>query len=79
MELILEREQDQISVPTPDGGAVLVDLRQHRPQVVRRLLTCGVSADTLVQLLPEWSALIVSIAHQLDVENLSHWQASELP
>lgn len=79
MELMLEREQDQVAAPSPDDGAVLVDQRQHRAQVVRRLLSCGISADTLVQLLPEWSELIVCIDHEPGTDDPARRQPRELP
>ena len=65
MELMLERAQDQVAVPTPDGGTVLVDRHQHRDHVVRRLLCCGVSAATLQHMLPEWSPLILRVDREL--------------
>ncbi len=71
MELTLERTQAQIAVPTPDGGNVLVDPRQHRADVVRRLLCCGVSAATLLHLLPEWSELIGRVDRELTVEGVA--------
>ncbi len=66
MELMLERAQAPVAVPTPDGGTVLVDPRQHRADVVRRLLCCGVSATTLLHMLPEWAPLILRVDRELD-------------
>lgn len=43
-----------------EGGAVdaVPDLREHRPEVVRRLLARGVSPRVLEALLPGWELFI---------------------
>jgi hypothetical protein len=51
-----------VCIPVPGGSHVLVDPRQHREDVVRRLLLLGVSTRTLRALLPAWSALIVAVS-----------------
>ncbi len=58
MYLMVEPPGDQVAIPMPDGGEVLVDPRQRRSRVVRRLLRRGVTAATLRLLLPEWIDLI---------------------
>ena len=58
MYLMVEPPGDQVAIPMPDGGEVLVDPRQRRVRVVRRLLRRGVTAATLRLLLPDWSDLI---------------------
>jgi hypothetical protein len=54
----------EVSVPTPDDGHVLVDLRERRADVVGRLLDLGVTPRTLMTLLPEWEAMIARVAAQ---------------
>ncbi len=58
MYLMVEPPGDQVAIPMPDGGEVLVDPRQRRVRVVRRLLRRGVTAATLRLLLPDWTDLI---------------------
>ena len=58
MYLMVEPPGDQVAIPMPDGGEVLVDPRQRRTRVVRRLLRRGVTATTLRLLLPDWTDLI---------------------
>lgn len=58
MYLMVEPPGDQVAIPMPDGGEVLVDPRQRRARVVRRLLRRGVTPRTLRFLLPEWIDLI---------------------
>ena len=58
MYLMVEPPGDQVAIPMPDGGEVLVDPRHRRARVVRRLLRHGVTAATLRLLLPDWSDLI---------------------
>ncbi len=58
MYLMVEPPGDQVAIPMPDGGEVLVDPGQRRSRVVRRLLRRGVTAATLRLLLPEWIDLI---------------------
>lgn len=53
------------TVTSTDGRQVLLDPRQHRAQVIRRLLTAGVTADTLRAIVPEWSSLISEIDGEL--------------
>ena len=65
MELMVEPRRVPVAVPIPGGGEVLVDPRQHRAHVVRRLLCGGVSATTLRHLLPEWATLITQTEHEL--------------
>lgn len=60
-----------VSVRTPDGGEVLVDPRSHRADVVRRLLCLGVSARTLITLLPDWAPLIRTTALSLSPDDLA--------
>ncbi|GEM_PF-1890634 len=75
MELMLERAESQVAVPTPDGGAVLVDPRQHRAHVVRRLLCCGVSAATLLHMLPEWETLIREVDRELTAAGITRTES----
>lgn len=65
MYVMVEPSGDQVAIPMPDGGEVLVGPRQRRARVVRRLLRRGVSATTLRLLLPDWSDLIDRGAHDL--------------
>jgi len=65
MYLMVEPPGDQVSIPMPDGGEVLVDPRQRRARVVRRLLRRGVTAGTLRLLLPDWRHLIDQAEHEL--------------
>lgn len=58
MYLMVEPPGDQVAIPMPDGGEVLVDPRQRRTRVVRRLLRRGVTAATLRLLLPDWAEMI---------------------
>jgi hypothetical protein len=58
MYLMVEPPGDQVAIPMPDGGEVLVDPRQRRARVVRRLLRRGVTSATLRLLLPDWIDLI---------------------
>lgn len=51
-------------VVTDIADDVVVDIRQRRADVVRRLLCSGVSHRTLTALLPEWSDLIVGLSHE---------------
>ena len=71
MELMLERVESQVAVPTPDGGTILVDPLRHRAHVVRRLLCCGVSAATLLHLLPEWRTLIGEVDRELTAAGIT--------
>jgi len=65
MYLMVEPPGDQVAIPMPDGGEVLVDPRQRRARVVRRLLRRGVTAATLRLLLPDWTDLIDRAEHDL--------------
>lgn len=58
-------DQHERAVLATDGQLVLLDRRQHRTQVVRRLLAAGISATTLQVIVPEWSRLISSIDDEL--------------
>jgi hypothetical protein len=49
---------------------VRVDPRQHRDDVVRRLLLLGVSGQTLTALLPEWDEGIRRVAEELRADGL---------
>jgi hypothetical protein len=49
------------AVAAPSGRQVLLDPRQHRTHVVRRLLAAGISAPTLCAIVPEWSCDISRI------------------
>ena len=42
-----------------------VDPREHRVDVVRRLLLLGVAEPTLVTLLPDWTSLIARVAGEV--------------
>jgi hypothetical protein len=52
-------------VPLPGGAIVRVDPREHRADVVRRLLELGASEQTLTTLLPDWTALIEHVAAEI--------------
>jgi hypothetical protein len=65
MVLMVEVQLDRVAVPMPDGTELLIDPRRHRPHVVRRLLCSGVSAATLHQLFPDWTALISAAERDL--------------
>ena len=62
---MLESRPGLAAIPTPVGGEVGFDLRARRLEVVRRLLSRGVSAATLRAVLPEWDGLIA----ELDTES----------
>ncbi|MFU8839374.1 MAG: hypothetical protein ACNA8R_01475 [Nitriliruptoraceae bacterium] len=53
------------TVAAPSGRQVLLDPRQHRTHVVRRLLASGISAPTLRAIVPEWSGDISRIDAEL--------------
>lgn len=55
-----------VDVPLPGGDIVRVDPREHRADVVRRLLLLGASTRTLTTLLPEWIELIDHVASDLE-------------
>ncbi len=55
---------DEVQVPVPDDGHVVVNVRQRRPEVVARLLGLGVSSATLLTLLPEWRELINQVSER---------------
>ena len=55
---------DEVQVPIPDDGHMVVNVRRRRPEVVARLLGLGVSTSTLITLLPEWRELIVQVAER---------------
>lgn len=61
----LMADQRMRTVTAADGRDVLLDPRQHRAQVVLRLLATGVSAATLRSIVPEWSALIAVLDEEL--------------
>ena len=54
--------------PTPSPDEALVEPRDHRVDVIRRLLEMQLSVQCLRALLPEWSALIAAVAEGLDRE-----------
>ncbi len=60
--MTVDTESREVAIPTPGGGEVLVDPRDHREHVVRRLLADGVRTSTLLRLLPEWEPLITRVA-----------------
>jgi hypothetical protein len=76
MVLMVEVQLDRVAVPMPDGTELLIDPRRHRPQVVRRLLCSGVSAATLHQLFPDWTALINAAEGDLAALDLPRLHAS---
>jgi hypothetical protein len=53
------------TVAAPSGRQVLLDPRQHRTHVLRRLLASGISAPTLRAIVPEWSDEISRIDTEL--------------
>lgn len=55
----------EVDVPVPGGDIVRVDHREHRADVVRRLLLLGVSERTLTSLLPDWVELIGRVVDEL--------------
>ena len=55
----------EIDVPVPGGDIVRVDPREHRADVVRRLLLLDVSVRILATLLPDWTELIDRVAAEL--------------
>jgi len=55
----------EVDVPLPGGDIVRVDPREHRADVVRRLLLLGASERTLTTLLPDWSELIGRVIDEL--------------
>ena len=64
----LQGTDQAVAVPTPCGDEVLVDPREHREDVIRRLLGLGVTPRCLRTLLPGWSLLITRVARALAVE-----------
>ncbi len=76
MVLMVELQRDRVAVPMPDGSEQLIDPRRHRPEVVRRLLCSGVSAAALHQLLPDWTALIVTAERELATGDPARQHAS---
>lgn len=60
----------EVDVLLPGGDTVRVDPREHRDDVVRRLLLLGVSERTLSALLPEWDGRIRRIADELRGEHV---------
>jgi hypothetical protein len=56
----------EVDVPLPGGDSVRVDPREHRADVVRRLLLLGASEHLLTTLLPEWTELIHRVASAAD-------------
>jgi hypothetical protein len=61
-EVVLTADRHELHLPTGANGDVIVDVRQHRADVVARLLAVGVSPHTLTTLLPEWAELIAAVA-----------------
>lgn len=61
-QVTLHPDRQEIVVHTTEGGEITVDLSCHREDVVRRLLSRGVSAGTLQALLPDWAPLIARLA-----------------
>lgn len=55
----------EVDVPLPGGRVVRIDPREHRADVVRRLLVLGVPERTLAALLPDWTSLIEWVATDL--------------
>ena len=55
----------EVDVPLPGGDIVRVDPREHRADVVRRLLLLGASERTLATLLPDWIELIGRVVAEL--------------
>ena len=75
MVLMVELQRDRVAVPMPDGSEQFIDPRRHRPHVVRRLLCSGVSATTLRQLFPDWTALITAAERDVAVLDLPRQHA----
>lgn len=61
-QVTLDPDRREIVVHTAGGGEFVVDLSCHREDVVRRLLSRGVSSGTLRALLPDWAPLIARLA-----------------
>lgn len=53
---------DTRALGTVDAGTDVVDPAARRPDVVRRLLACGVSPRALRSLLPDWEPMILEVA-----------------
>jgi hypothetical protein len=60
----------EVDVPLPGGDIVRVDPREHRDDVVRRLLLLGASERTLTTLLPEWKEGVRRVAEELRADGL---------
>jgi hypothetical protein len=60
----------EVDVPLPGGDVVRVDPREHRADVVRRLLLLGATERNLTTLLPDWDELVRLVAVDLRTEGL---------
>lgn len=60
----------EVNVPLPGGDMVRVDPREHRDDVVRRLLLLGASERILIPLLAEWNERIRRVADELRADGL---------
>lgn len=60
VDLELSRPSYQLPRDHPDTGSI----RAHRDEVIRRLFAHGLSADTLLTLLPDWSERIRQLADE---------------
>lgn len=60
----------EVDVPLPGGDIVRVDPRDHRDDVVRRLLLLGASEATLIALLPEWNERVRRVANEFRGDGL---------
>ena len=60
--ITVDVEKREVRVPIPSGTEVIVDPRERRDDVVRRLLDLGVAPETLMTVLPDWHALIRRVA-----------------
>jgi hypothetical protein len=64
-DVMIDLRLFEVDVPLPGGAIVRVDPREHRADVVRRLLELGASEQTLTTLLPDWTALIEHVAAEI--------------
>lgn len=69
-DVTIDLRELEVDVPLPGGDIVRVDPREHRDDVVRRLLLLGASELTLTALLPEWTERIRRVADELRADGL---------